>query len=360
MLRNESKFKDQLKSYMEEQQWTTLNTSEFELLSTTKINSLFRDEFYDELEERQLFLYVDKDVFEETVSNSGYALSVNDTVFPVMEIGVTSVLDATGLSAGGLQKAELTKMVDFVNHMYKQLGTDCKVLTFSDRIAAVLSKNYRQLDVDRLIKILEDSLENGFVGYRFRAGEVSYSLVKAQYEIFDSGIRKALKNENYKLKPVVTFVSSDIGLFTASLFPSVMMEDRIIPFGEPLKLKHHGKADYDMFEEDTKKIYSLFKKSKEAMDILTEVEIKYPDACLNRVMDSLRFGQKEKAFVLRSKTENLGESSKINALDLYFCITELLEEKNDKKEFARIQYEEKINRALFVDWKSYDLPAFEN
>ena len=160
------------------------------------------------------------------------------------------------------------------------------------------------------------------------------------------------------IKPSVRLTTSDVGVSGANLYPTLIVDGRNIPLGNPLKLEHkHGASMLD-FEKKLAMLYSQYDLALGKLKELITITVKNPANTMIGVMSKLGIPKKYGVPALE-KFVAIHGSGFCTAHDVYYGIAEVVFFMQCANESGTkiTQMEETVSRALNVKWQEFDIPG---
>ena len=228
--------------------------------------------------------------------------------------------------------------------------------------------DYAVLDMEQIFAMSVEYLQKTFPGCSYLGGFYDHTRASAIWEIGGEekllSVYKAelaaygLNPTDMELKPVIRVTTSNTGDSGVNIYPMLMFGagKKSIALGDPLRLEHKNGATLQKFEEQLKLTYGKYQLAVGKLSRLLMIPIYHPINCMVGVMKRLDVPKRyamEAADMFKSQ---YGEDP-CTAHELYYGISEvifMLETEGESG--SRItKMEEKIARALGINWKDYDL-----
>ena len=278
----------------------------------------------------------------------------------------TGILDDT-LS---LKKLDKTVYARILNDCLKVARGDALLRFSQGKVSAVLggdSGDYAVLDMEQIFMCAVDYLHKTFKGCAYIGGFYEHSMASAIWELDgEEGLLKAYKDEltangvspsGLGLKPVIRIATSNTGDSGANIYPMLFSgtDKKTLPLGSPLQLKHKAGATIQQFEEQLNMVYGKYQYAIGNLAKLLSVEIMNPVNCMVGVMKRVNIPKKYGMEAVELFKAQYGEEP-CTAHDLYYGISEVvfMLEVNGEEGSRVSAMEEKVGRALGVNWGDYD------
>ena len=152
--------------------------------------------------------------------------------------------------------------------------------------------------------------------------------------------------------PILDFLTSDVGMSGANIFPYLVINGYRVRLGDPLRVSHKHGASITDFENNCNAIFSMFTDAAEAFEKMIGIKIKKPVDCFLNVCKKLNLPKRaaEKA------VEEFEEIRPIEttAYDIYMALWTLEKYVTIESSDTLINLEENIARGLKLDYTAYD------
>ena len=313
----------------------------------------------------------DPGIFEDTLQNTGMLLKVKRQYYPVRSCAIQSILNRAGISGPALRKVDKNVYARILNDCLKVAKGDALLRFSAGKVSAVLGgdgHDYAVLDMEQIFAMSVEYLQKTFPGCSYLGGFYDHTRASAIWEIGGEekllSVYKAelaaygLNPTDMELKPVIRVTTSNTGDSGVNIYPMLMFGagKKSIALGDPLRLEHKNGATLQKFEEQLKLTYGKYQLAVGKLSRLLMIPIYHPINCMVGVMKRLDVPKRyamEAADMFKSQ---YGEDP-CTAHELYYGISEvifMLETEGESG--SRItKMEEKIARALGINWKDYDL-----
>lgn len=309
------------------------------------------------------------EILADTMENTSILLSVNGNDYPVRSCALKTILERARISGHALSKVSTSVFTQILNYCLDVASGDSLIKVADDKVSAVHGgdpKDYAILEMLPLFQRVKDYLEEHYPGCRFMTASFDHSLALAIWsldgqsdQLLDKYCRElAAKGlSNRVVKPGLRFMTSDVGVSGANLYPILLMGNgsRIVPLGYPIKTEHKHGVDMDFFEEQLALLYARFKEAIEKQSKLLQIDIRYPYTTMLGALKRVGAPKKasyEAADLFVSQHGNVP----CTAYEIYLAMSEVIfMAQCDGASAGRIaQLEEIIARALSINWSEYD------
>lgn len=309
-------------------------------------------------------------IIEDTLKNTGLTVEA-EACYPLRNCAIKTLMDRARISGNALRKVKKPVFAEILNRCLKVGQGDALLRLADGKVSEVLSgdaKDYSILPIPELFQRTVEYLDRQFPGKTFAGGCYSHAQVTALWELTDSmdmldAYRDALRAHGCTVddfRPALRLTSSDVGVSSANLYPTIFKgaEDRLITLGNPLKVKHKNGATLEDFDKNLNLIFAQYAHAVDRLTALLDIEILYPYTTLLRVMKFLGLGKK-----LALETADLHNAQygpvPCSAHDLYCDINEILYtlQSNGADSTRIASMEETIARAMNINWPDYDMPG---
>ncbi len=306
-------------------------------------------------------------IIENTISNTGLILKLDDTPYLVRDCAVKSILARAKINGNALTKVDTSTLAKILNYCMNVANGNALFRFSEEKISAVHSANesdYSILNLPELFSRTNDYLQFTYNNCNFMDAAFSHSLTSALWSVDDKSLKEIYddllnthKVEHGEIVPAVRLTTSDIGISSATLFPILLMGDRKIPtvVGDLIKLEHKNGATIDDFEFNLSLLYSTFQAAISNIADLLNIKIKNPVNCMIGVIKKIGLPKKYSLEAVENFKE-LHDESEVTAYDIYLGISEVIFIMQCAKcsPTQIINTEEMIARALSIRWKDYD------
>lgn len=309
-------------------------------------------------------------IIEDTLKNTGLTVEA-EACYPLRNCAIKTLMDRARISGNALKKVKKSVFAEILNRCLKVGQGDALLRLADGKVSAVLSgdaQDYSILPMPELFQRTVEYLDRQFPSKLFTGGCYSHAQVTALWELTGSmdmldAYREALRAHGCTVddfRPALRLTSSDVGVSSANLYPTIFKgaEDRLITLGNPLKVKHKNEATLEDFEKNLDLIFAQYAHAVDRLTGLLDIEILHPYTTLLRIMKFLGFGKK-----LALETADLHNAQygpvPCSAHDLYCDLNEILYTLQcDGAHSIKIaSMEETISRAMNIHWPDYDMPG---
>ena len=312
------------------------------------------------------------EIIADTMANTAVLLSVNGEQIPVRSCAVKTILERARISGYALSKVETTVFAQILNYCMNVASGDSLIKVADEKVSAVHGgdeKDYRVLDMQVMFLKVKDYLDERFPGNHFVTGHFDHAFAIGIWRL-DGQADQLLKTyrqelaakgiDNTGIKPALRFMTSDVGMSGANLYPTLMVgsSNRLVPLGYPLKTEHKGKADMDYFDEQLNLLYARYEEALDRQMKLLNIDIVQSATTLLGVLKRIGAPKKASYEALEYFKVQHGDTP-CTAYELYLYMTEVIfSAQCEGASAARVaQLEEIVSRALSVNWHEYDRPG---
>lgn len=313
------------------------------------------------------------EVLEDTMENTRILLDCNGEQYPVRTCALKTILERARISGHALSKVKPPVLTQILNYCMDVASGDSLIKIADEKVSAVHGgdpSDYAILEMLPLFQHVKDYLDTEFPGNHFLTATYDHSIAMAiwsldgQSNALLSTYHQELANRGLsntpEMRPGLRFITSDVAVSGANLYPILLMRgsNRIVPLGDPIKTKHENGVDMDHFEEQLGMIYARFTEVLEKQTRLMDEEIRYPLTTMLGVLK--RVGAPKKASYEASDLfVSQNGNRPCTAYEIYLAMSEVIFiaqcEGTSAGNISRL--EEKIARALNVNWHEYDRPG---
>lgn len=359
----ESDFLQFLKKRKDQTSWTTKKANQL------RVEAIQKDtERTDEIAETYRAIGKEE-VIADTLNGTQLVLHDGDECIPVRACALKTILERARISGNALSKVERTVFAKILNHCLNVADGQALLKVSDDKVSAVHGgdkSDYSVLEIYELFTKTSDYLKDHFTNAKYVGGFFEHSMVTALWmlegndELVET-YRELLDTHGIKCRDLtasVRLTSSDTGISGANLYPSLIVDDKNIPLGSPLKLEHKNKASMADFEEKLALLYSQYDLAIGKLQDLITIIIKNPVNTMMGVMKKIGVPKKY-AMEAIEKFKAVHGSGFCSAHDVYYGIAEVIFMMQCAGESGMkiTQMEETVSRALNVRWHDFDIPG---
>lgn len=310
------------------------------------------------------------DTLRVEVQNNSFAISMHDEfeyerTIPLRSCAIPTLIErAEGLTRRITDILSNAECASIINNLYQKLGKKQKEILIKiedEAISAIHSDEYKILPLNELFTRLHTYLYTHYKDYEFKTGYYTYELVSAFYQITDETLVREYEMACFKnniqygdLKIGLRFTSSDTGISGANLFPMLISGKNVIPIWGSIPLYHKGDVDIEVFSENMGKLFIRYKKAVTKLSELMTVYIINPIDCMTAISKKIAIGKKVISPAIEIFSIDNGHEP-CSAHKIYTAMCRCLDDKKLTGS-KRLLVEEKLSKALVLDWKKYDHP----
>lgn len=307
-----------------------------------------------------------EEVLNDTLRNTQLLLKTPGSLYPVRTCAIKTILDRANISGNALRKVRKPVFAEILNRCLHVASGDALIRLSEGKVSAVHggdSGDYGILPVPALIEKTIDYLQMNFPDFTFAGGFYDHSMVTALWKLGDPQLIKTYVESldlhgvsHGELFPTLRLSTSDVGISSASLIPSLESDGRTITLGSPLRLIHKAGSTLEQFENQLKMIYTQYKKAIDGLAGLLDIYVRHPEYCMKSVCKAIRIPKKRACDATELFIAQNG-SEPCTAHDIYYAISEVVFAENcDGASGSKIvAMEEKVAAALSVRWSDHDL-----
>lgn len=306
----------------------------------------------------------------DTAASTSLLATVDNTQYCVRDTAIGTLEETAKLSGLALSRVSPENLATILNLALEVAKGKTMVLKRFGKASAFLSNNYCRMPQPELLESVIGSLENQFGGIEFESGYISHSYTKCVFaleemrEELSAPYIAALSNANKApadVLPCVEFRTSDTGCCAATLQPFFWHKGAApLVLCDPIKVhhKHTGKEleGVSLFEERSRELFSLFKKSAEKVAEMDTIMVQHPRNALICICKRLNLPKKYGGMVEETLVRELGENP-CTFYDLYLYISEILTlaKKDGKTEQEMWRLSESVARTVTLNIHAFDL-----
>lgn len=313
---------------------------------------------------------VSDEAIDDTVLGLGLAIQVDGQIYPVRDTAYKSLLDRAKISGSVLPKLKRKTLAAVLNECLHMFSSDALVLIRNEKVSAVHSgdaKDYSILPMDELLETLKKKLDERFPGAEFKGGYSDHAISTATWtfprqrdDLLQTYIKTLEANGQKKiadkLVPGIRFVTSDTGVASAKVSALIMGRQVPIRIGDCVAVDHRHQKTVADFELELDKLFAQFSDNIARLHELMSIDLEFPVNAMTRVCKKLAMPKKA-AIEAIAMFEMANGGAPATAHDVFMAMQEIMFIlKTDKTpESKMLAVEENMARALFMNWKEYDL-----
>lgn len=236
-------------------------------------------------------LGIDANVIFDTAENSKLYLKYGEDSYMVRDTAVKSLTETAKISGSALGRIPTFDLAEVLNRCLKAAKGDSIMLKRGDKVCACLSDSYKIMPISELINITEKVLTEKFGELKFVRGENNYTYTTALWELpevqdelldkYDASVKQHSRSlHEHNFMPAVRFLTSDIGMYAASLFPEFRMKNgAYVRINSGIKVEHKsggGSDRLEVFESNAHTIFAKFCDLSKTMAAMANCCISYP------------------------------------------------------------------------------------
>lgn len=351
--KDENGFLNMLKGYVEEGKWINICPS---------ITATIPAEDIDPLDFAGLERLA---AHEDTERHTGMYYSFEGEKLPLGRSAMKTLFDRCRISGSVLKDMSRKSLSSVLNTCLVYSAESALLRVFAGKVRAVLSsgtdKSYSVMDMDKIFGAASDYFKNNFDKSEFIEAEFSHEICIAKWQVEDDRIDEAYKSQfvssNKRVKGEITVASSDTGYSGANIYYSIRIGGVNIALGKPLECEHRSGGDLSVFNDNLGMIFSKIQESIENISALQEIKIYHPVECLINIVKKLGISKKLAADIIDTYRA-LNDGDDDTAFNLYYQICSIGTNATSKgvgrSSFSMLDLEERIARALTLDFKEFD------
>lgn len=243
---------------------------------------------------------------------------------------------------------------------------DSAVRSSYDKVRAVHSARYAAIGNDKLLKIMDDYMDQNWPDREFEGGYLSHELMKV---VIDLGaykqqfFRKLPSGFSAGYTPAVMMISSDVAASAVRLIPCLNMGSGIVaPMAKDVAIPHIGEDIAARVTNAFVALLAYFDDAATDLDKLRNVLIRNSKAALVRVLKSGGMPKQEALEALEGFDAVYGDMP-VTALDIYLAVCDAYagvvrnHTQDAKKIFAAADC---VARCARTRWSDVDMPGKED
>ena len=360
-------FLDFLKKMGAKSRWERKRSKDLKLVALTDEDSKIAKTLKEKYEQEGM----DIGILTDTMENTRLVLKAKDQYYPVRSCAIKTILDRAGISGSVLKRLDKNVYARILNDCLKVAKGEALLRISEGKVSAVHGGDccdYAILDMEQVFLHVVQYLKTTFPGAQFNSGFYDHLGASALWELSRndellSSYCTELENcglSDLEIKAAVRVSTSDVGIGGANLYPMLLYGPRqiSIPLGEPIRLGHENGATLERFDMQLGKLFGKYQVAVNGLTKLLSISISNPVNCMLGVMKEVKIPKK-----YITEAVNLFEAQNGNfsctAHEIYCAMSEVIFIlMRDGEEGRRLTgMEEKIARALSLDWKEFDVPG---
>jgi len=349
----------------ESDKWTTVSANEIEFFALSEDLSKV-----DEMVETFFFSDEEGPLVEDTMKNMGLIAVVGTEFLCVRQSAFKTILDRAKISGNALGRLPRKDLADILNYCMLVSRGDALVYRSHGKVSAMHGgdkSDYCVLPISELYEALREELEERFPGNCFWSGYSDHCFSTAiwtlpeQKEDLLGSYEKELDRHGitgHTLIPGIRFTTSNTAMSGANIYPYITDTKRrtSVRLSTAIKVPHKNEATVVDFKKEVELLFPKFIDASKALNRLLGVDLFYPVNAMAEVMKQIKIPKKIAFETLESFRIKHGEGSS-TAHEAFWGISEatFFMRADGASEAKVAETEDKIARALHINWKEYDI-----
>ncbi len=310
-----------------------------------------------------------EDVISDTLDGTCLILKMDGESIPVRDCAIKTILERARVSGNALNKVTRPIFARILNHCMNVADGQALLKISDDKVSAVHGgdkSDYSILEMYELFTKTSNYLYTNFDGVKYAGGFYDHSTATALWTLDGNtelverykDLLDLHKVSHINVAASVRLTTSDVGISGANLYPTLIVDGRNIPLGNPLKQEHkHGATMVD-FENKLMMLYGQYSMAIGKLQELLSVTIRNPVNAMMGVMKKIGIPKKLSMEAIE-KFKAFHGIGFATAHDIYYGISEVIFMLQCRGESGTkvTQMEETVARALNVKWSDYDIPG---
>lgn len=309
---------------------------------------------------------VSEEAVLDTQQNAGLNLTTCIGKKPVGDSAVRSICDRGMIGMNCyelLRKERRESLKEVLNLILAERKGAVQVKYSYDKVRAVHSARYAAIGNDKLLKIMDDYMDQNWPDREFEGGYLSHELMKV---VIDLGaykqqfFRKLPSGFSAGYTPAVMMISSDVAASAVRLIPCLNMGSGIVaPMAKDVAIPHIGEDIAARVTNAFVALLAYFDDAATDLDKLRNVLIRNSKAALVRVLKSGGMPKQEALEALEGFDAVYGDMP-VTALDIYLAVCDAYagvvrnHTQDAKKIFAAADC---VARCARTRWSDVDMPG---
>lgn len=311
---------------------------------------------------------VSEEAVLDTQQNAGLNLTTCVGKKPVGDSAVRSICDRGMIGMNCyelLRKERRESLKEVLNLILAERKGAVQIKYSYDKVRAVHSARYAAIGNDKLLKIMNDYMDQNWPDREFEGGYLSHELMKV---VIDLGaykqqfFRKLPSGFSAGYTPAVMMISSDVAASAVRLIPCLNMGSGIVaPMAKDVAIPHIGEDIAARVTNAFVALLAYFDDAATDLDKLRNVQVRNSKAALVRVLKSGGMPKQEAMEALEGFDVAYGDSS-VTALDIYLAVCDAYAGvvRNHTQDAKRIfAAADCVARCARTRWSDVDMPGKE-
>lgn len=329
-----------------------------------------------ETEERNLMAMASglaTQVMQDTYKNTGLVIKSEGGYIPVRTSAIKTILERVKVNGTSLSKLDKPTLAAFLNACAKVAGGNALVREVASKVSAIHggdTRDYKILSMDDVFNTAQKELTEKFPDLKYIGGYFDHNVAWSRWRLTSIGddserLRKyrhallKLRIQSDEFVPIVSVETSDTGCSGANI--KMLMEIPGYPeklrFCDPIKLQHRDKSTIEEFQKNMRGVYAQIEDAFQNIAALAGVTLRHPSNALHGIMKKIKIPKTYGAEVFENSKHYLAPGA--TAYECYALLGDVLIMVKEKAKTMStvVEYEERIARAVTLDWTEYDVPG---
>lgn len=363
----QDEFFDCLKAIGRRSRWERKRSKDLRLVAFTDEDSKIAKELKEQYEQEGL----DIGILTDTMENTRLVLKAKDKYYPVRSCAIKTILDRAGISGAVLNRLEKNVYARILNDCLKITKGESLLRISDGKVSAVHGGDccdYSILDMEQVFAHVVEFLNKTFPGASFLGGFYDHTRASGLWELSRNdellgAYRKELENcglDSDDMKAALRVSTSDVGTSGANLYPILLCGPRqnTIALGDPLRLSHENGATLERFDKQLGLLFGKYQAALKNLTRLLGILITNPGNCMIGIMKKVKVPKRYITEAVNLFISQNGTGS-CTAHEIYCGMAEVIFMLTCEGETGGhiAAMEEKLARALSLDWKEFDVPG---
>lgn len=309
----------------------------------------------------------------DTAENTQLMMRYEKESYMVRDTALSTLFDTAKISGQALGRMSSYDLAEVLNRCLQTAKGKSLFLVRGEKVNACLSDNiYQVMPISELLSITERKLTEKFGNIKFVNGETNHVYTSATWELIDAQEQLLENYENaiyshahihgHNFMPAVKFITSDIGVYAATLIPCFKMSNgACVQLNDGIKV-HHKKGNKNnivgikAYEQEAEGIFAKFADLEKTLVAMSNTRIQHPTNALIGMCKKAGISKKYASLALE-EIETYAAGQPLFMDDIYLSIAAITASaKSDGMNGrALLNMEENIAKILNYKWENFDI-----
>jgi len=264
---------------------------------------------------------------------------------------------------------DTAKKAEIINGVAQNFTDKVLVLVRDGLCRYIGSESYAILPVVDLLTNLWEAIGEQFPYAMFNVCRSGLEITECEFDLNDDDIEEKIHETvgEEGMKAMLKFVTSDVGLRAASLYPYLVDKDgRSFLIGKPLTVDHNVPKTVEMIKDEVCRVMTTFRDTSDKVEALSHVLITNVKGCYLNIAKTVCSGSLLRKSTVMAIAEDIEAElgTECTALDIWWKLQDTLLVEDATRDVpmklnAHLMVQEAIARTLTYNYKEYDSAAVE-